>query len=134
MILSNVKEVRKKIEFFNRIGIHYEAVYHYVIRRREQTVEIYDDDFLDDITAGLISFDMQRFMGNKKKIENTEEMGNKKYLAEAEIESSKNETEPWFCRLKKALETADHETILKNLRKKVLQEINLVSCQLSIDG
>jgi len=38
-----VVDAKKKIEFFNRIGIHYEAVYHYVIRRRELTRGIYTD-------------------------------------------------------------------------------------------
>jgi hypothetical protein len=63
LILQNAE---RKIEHFNKIGIHYEAVYHYVIRRRETTKEIYDYDYLDDITAGLISFDMQRMMGDEK--------------------------------------------------------------------
>ena len=46
--------------------MHYEAVYHYVIRRRKETEGIWDKDFIDDITAGLISFDMQRMMGKQK--------------------------------------------------------------------
>ena len=37
-ILNNAKE---KIRYFNKIGIHYEAVYHYVIRRRDETKELY---------------------------------------------------------------------------------------------
>ena len=102
MILTNIMEVRKKVDFFNRIGIHYEAVYHYVVRIRELTAEIYTNDFLDDITAGLISFDMQRFMGNKK------------YMAEAES---------WADLLKKALKP--HRATLKGLRKKVLQDVPL---------
>ena len=63
MILDRAEE---KIGYFNKIGIHYEAVYHYVIRKRQQTRPIYTLDFLDDITAGIISFDMQRMMGPKK--------------------------------------------------------------------
>ena len=55
-----------KIAHFNAIGVHYEAVYHYVINRRNETHGIYTDDFIDDIVAGLISFDMQRMMGNSK--------------------------------------------------------------------
>jgi len=72
--LENIKKrailynADKKIKYFNRIGIHYEAVYHYVIRRRKETEQIYDKNFLDDIVAGLISFDMQRMMGKKKYI------------------------------------------------------------------
>lgn len=102
MILTNIMEVRKKVDYFNRIGIHYEAVYHYVVRIRELTASIYTNDFLDDITAGLISFDMQRFMGNKK------------YMAEAES---------WACLLKNALKP--HRATLKGLRKKVLQDVPL---------
>lgn len=71
-ILTNTKKntilnnANKKITYFNRIGIHYEVVYHYVIRRREETDKIYNKRFLDDIVAGLISFDMQRMMGKEK--------------------------------------------------------------------
>ena len=66
-ILNNAEE---KIALFNRIGVHYEAVYHYIVRRRAETGGIRNDDYwndlVDDITAGLISFDMQRMMGKDK--------------------------------------------------------------------
>jgi len=121
-ILTDVKD---KVSFFNQIGIHYEAVYHYVIRRRQQEEKIYKKDFLDDITAGLISFDMQRFMGNKKKIENKEQMGNKKYMAEAKAPN--NDTEPWVYRLKNVLDGKQTISILRSLRKEVLQKIDLTN-------
>lgn len=56
----------KKIRYFNRIGIHYEAVYHHLIRNRYLTPVIFSPQLIDDITAGLISFDMQRMMGSNK--------------------------------------------------------------------
>ena len=64
-ILDNARE---KIKHFNRIGIHYEVVYHYVIRRRKETDEIYDKNFLDDIVAGLISFGLRLHLPNTKSI------------------------------------------------------------------
>ena len=81
-ILDNANE---KIKYFNRTGIHYEVIYHYVIRKRGKTEQIYDKDFLDDIVAGLISFDMQRMMGKDK------------YLAESKIS--------WAAKLHAALKT-----------------------------
>ena len=92
----------KKIKHFNRIGIHYEAVYHYVISKRKETDEIYDKDFIDDIVAGLISFDMQRMMGKKK------------YFAEGK--------KSWAEKLHSALET--HKEDLENLRSYKLQSVD----------
>jgi hypothetical protein len=99
----------KKISYFNKIGIHYEAVYHYVIRRRKETSVIYDLDFLDDITAGLIVFDMQRMMANKKAKET------KKYKAEG--------TSAWALRLNKKLQK--HRSDLVMLQQKKLTEADL---------
>jgi hypothetical protein len=98
-----LKNAAKKIGYFNKIGVHYEAVYHYVIRRREKTTGIWDKDFIDDITAGLISFDMQRMMGKRK------------YLAEG--------FNSWASKLETALKT--HEKKLENLRSLKLQNIHL---------
>ncbi len=83
--------------------MHYEAVYHYVIRRRKETEGIWDKDFIDDITAGLISFDMQRMMGKQK------------YLAEG--------FNSWASKLETVLKT--HEKGLGNLRSDKLQNIDL---------
>ncbi len=63
-----LKHAKRKLNYFNKTVIHAEAVYHYIIRRRMEIRDIYNLDFLDDITAGLISFDMQRMMGNEKYI------------------------------------------------------------------
>ena len=99
-ILSNARE---KIRYFNKIGIHYEAVYHYVIRRRCVTKKLYDSDFLDDITAGLISFDMQRMMGSDK------------YMIEGH--------NAWAQQLKKAIEPFRKD--LNPLRSLKLQSVEL---------
>jgi hypothetical protein len=63
MILDDAE---KKIQYFNRIGIHYESVYHYLIRNSSNSFQIFSPQIIDDITAGLISFDMQRMMGKPK--------------------------------------------------------------------
>ena len=99
-ILNNAKE---KIRYFNKIGIHYEAVYHYVIRRRAETKKLYDADFLDDITAGLISFDMQRMMGRKK------------YMIDGR--------NPWAQQLQVAIKPFRKD--LSNLRSLQLQSVEL---------
>jgi hypothetical protein len=83
--------------------VHYEAVYHYVIRRQEETEGIWDKDFIDDITAGLISFDMQRMIGKQK------------YLVEGR--------NSWASKLETVLKI--HEKELENLRSLKLQNINL---------
>jgi hypothetical protein len=93
-----LKNARKKISKFNKIGLHYEAVYHYVIRKRKET-----KSFLDDITAELISFDMQRMMGDKK------------YFAEGDGS--------WASILMATLEP--HEKVLNRLRSATLQNIEL---------
>ena len=63
MILDNAG---RKITYFNKIGMHYDAVYNYLIRNRYRTDAIISPQIIDDITAGLISFDMQRMMGKQK--------------------------------------------------------------------
>jgi hypothetical protein len=63
MILDNAEQ---KIQYFNKIGVHYEAVYYYLIRNRYKTPALFTPQLIDDITAGLISFDMQRMMGKRK--------------------------------------------------------------------
>ncbi len=83
--------------------MHYEAVYHYVIRRREETEGIWDKDLIDDITAGLISFDMQRMMGKRK------------YLAEG--------ADSWAAKLQSKIKS--HKPKLESLRSYTLQNINL---------
>lgn len=100
MILDNAAE---KIQHFNRIAIHYEAVYHYVIRRRVDTKDLFDTDFLDDITAGLISFDMQRMMGGAK------------YMIEGR--------EAWASKLKDALQR--HASFLSQVKTLNLQSVQL---------
>jgi len=108
LILENIKKkaildnVDKKIKHFNRIGIHYEAVYHYIIRKRKETDEIYDKNFIDDIVAGLISFDMQRMMGKKK------------YFVEGK--------DSWAEKLHNALNP--RRVHLENLRSYKLQNVN----------
>lgn len=100
MILDNAK---KKINYFNKIGIHYEAVYHYIIRRRKETKGIFSNGFLNDITAGLISFDMQRMMGNKQ------------YLSEGE--------DAWASQLRDILKI--YRRHLSRLENFQLQDIDL---------
>ena len=100
MILNQAEE---KIKHFNKIGIHYEAVYHYVIRKREETKYIFNSDFLDDITAGLISFDMQRMMGSNK------------YLSQGK--------QSWASKLKQVL--TPHRSTLESLQSLFLANIDL---------
>ncbi len=101
--MNILNQAKEKISYFNAIGIHYEAVYHYVINRRNKTDEIYTDDYIDDIVAGLISFDMQRMMGNVK------------YLRDGD--------KSWAARLKKLLDK--NKKVLQDLRPYTLPEIDL---------
>lgn len=101
MILDQAHE---KIKYFNSIGIHYEAVYHYIMNRRHEVKESFNSEFLDDITAGLISFDMQRMMGSKK------------YISEGELS--------WASMLQEVL--SSHQSILNGFRNFSLQDINLL--------
>jgi hypothetical protein len=101
--LAILKNAKKKISYFNRIGIHYEAVYHFIIRKREQISELWNDEFIDAITAGLISFDMQRMMGKNK------------YLAGGD--------DSWASKLKNALQ--QHLSTIEGMREYALQSIDL---------
>jgi len=96
------------VQYFNRIGVHYEAVYHHIVRKREEIQAIFDDDYIDTITAGLISFDMQRMMGSNK------------YLVGGD--------RSWSARLKSKLET--HRPWLESLRSYSLQDIDLENATL----
>lgn len=101
--LAILKDASDKVTRFNKIGVHYEAVYHHVIRKRMAISEIYDDEYIDCITAGLISFDMQRFMGTDK------------YLATG--------NECWGVRLKNKLNP--HRSDLEFVRSFKIQNIDL---------
>jgi len=101
--LAILKNASEKVERFNRIGVHYEAVYHHVIRRRLAISEIYNNEYIDCLVAGLISFDMQRMMGKKK------------YLAGGD--------ESWAVRLKNKLDA--HRSELDLLFTNRIQDIDL---------
>jgi hypothetical protein len=100
MILDDAES---KIDRFNKRGIHYEAVYHYIMRRRRETVDIYHDDFLDDIAAALVCFDMQRMMGSQK------------YMADV--------AHAWANRLERALQP--HSSSLDHCRSLRLQDADV---------
>lgn len=101
--LAILKDAAKKVAYFNRTGVHYEVVYHFVVRKRAETPEIWNDDFIDAITAGLISFDMQRMMGRNK------------YLVSGEGS--------WASKLKVALQP--FKSGIERLRKFKLQDVDL---------
>lgn len=99
MILDNAAE---KVDAFNSTGIHYEAVYHYVIRRRQELNKLLHPNFIDDITAGLISFDMQRMMGSEK------------YLFDGK--------KSWASKLQKVL--SPHKQTLQGFRSHTIQDVD----------
>ena len=100
MILDQAIE---KIRHFNSIGIHYEAVYHHVMAKRQEIKEIFNPDFIDNITAGLISFDMQRMMGSSK------------YMSDGK--------DSWASKVQKKL--SSHQATLQEYRSLSLQNIDL---------
>jgi len=63
MITSNAKE---KIEEFNSIGLHYNLVADAVYKKREDLESPFNQEYLQYIIAGLISFDMGRMMGDNR--------------------------------------------------------------------
>ena len=102
---------RKKINKFNSIGIHYEAMYHYMLRRRTNTADIYNQHYIDVIIAGLIIFDMQRFLGKTTSME-------KRYFTEC---SSGKDT--WARFLRQKLDK--HRSFLWAIQKERLESVNL---------
>jgi hypothetical protein len=60
MILTKARE---KIDRFNKLGIHYNIVADYVYEKRRLLTELFDTDYLPYLVAALISFDLERMMG-----------------------------------------------------------------------
>ena len=53
----------RKIDEFNRIGLHYNLVAKEIYRKRRSCGDPFSQSFMQYIIAGLISFDMGRMMG-----------------------------------------------------------------------
>jgi len=66
MELSILDNAADDIASFNEIGLHYEIVSEAVHRERERLAAPFSLEYIRYITAGLISFDMGRFMGTDK--------------------------------------------------------------------
>jgi len=66
MELSILDNAAEDIASFNEIGLHYEIVSEAVHRERDRLSDPFSLEFIRYIIAGLISFDMGRFMGTDK--------------------------------------------------------------------
>jgi len=64
LILKNAK---KKIEKFNRIGLHYDLVAKAVYEKRQLCADPFSQSFTRYVIAGLISFDIGRMMGTAER-------------------------------------------------------------------
>lgn len=60
MILSRERE---KIDRFNKLGVHYNIVANHVYEKRKSFPDLFGADYLPYLVAALISFDMERMMG-----------------------------------------------------------------------
>lgn len=60
MILSKARE---KIDRFNKLGVHYNVVVNHVYDERRSFPDLFDADYLPYLVAALISFEMERMMG-----------------------------------------------------------------------
>jgi hypothetical protein len=60
MILSRARE---KIDRFNKLGVHYNIVANHVYEKRKSFSDLFGADYLPYLVAALISFDMERMMG-----------------------------------------------------------------------
>jgi hypothetical protein len=66
MVISIVKDASKKVALFNSEGLHYNIVADAIHKENERVGNPFDPSFLPYIIAGLVSFDMARFMGKNK--------------------------------------------------------------------
>ena len=60
MILSRAQE---KIDRFNKLGLHYNIVANHVYEKRKSFPDLFDIGYLPYVVAALISFEMERMMG-----------------------------------------------------------------------